>query len=203
MRYVFLDVDGVLNNRYTKNGPDSGYVYGAVALDFKNIDVFKKIMSLLYKKYGGKEKVKIVLSSSWRNGRDKDGNIVRLKKDVFMDALDKYLAEKDLSIDDGTPRLNFWHGRGAEIIAFLNEQTEPVDGYLVLDDHFADDFSHYKITRHWVQTKYSTIAGVGGLQDKHIEYALRTMEHPLKEDELEMIRTFPTDDVGRCFMPNS
>ncbi len=183
MRYVFLDVDGVLNNQYTKNDKDKGYVYRLAALDFYNISILKEFLDKLYEKYG-KDDIKLILSSSWRD------NGMTYNPLSLRGILDTYLAKWDISIDEELPELPFEYNRGAEICSYLKSKQSKLEGYLVLDDHFFDDYKKYKITRHWVQTVWESTAGIGGLQKKHIKYALRMMDNKIKDDEWKTINDF-------------
>lgn len=180
MRYVFLDVDGVLNNRYTKNSPEEGYINRMAALDFHNIDILKRLMDEIYDKYG-RNKVKLILTSSWRAGGE-------IKMNSLRHILDFYLAKWGVLIDEEVMDLPYKYNRGAEICNYLNLHSDDLEGYLVLDDYYFDDFDAYRIPRHWVHTVYESSAGKGGLQSKHIPYALKMMANPIKEDEWDIIR---------------
>lgn len=187
MRYVFLDVDGVLNSDYTKD-----YVLGFIALDHRNISIFADLMRQIYTLYG-KEQVKLILSSSWRAGRDRFGNFKA--GDAFRTTLDEFLAKENILIDDETPQI-LDGGRGHEIMQYLLDEYRKgrsVDGYLVLDDHYFLDFKSLFITRHWVQSQCRTSAGTGGLLPKHIKPALAAIARPMNEDELELLQHFSLD----------
>ena len=118
MRYVFLDVDGVLNSDYTKD-----YVLGFIALDHRNISIFADLMRQIYTLYG-KEQVKLILSSSWRAGRDRFGNFKA--GDAFRTTLDEFLAKENIVIDDETPQI-LDGGRGHEIMQYLSDEYRKAD----------------------------------------------------------------------------
>ena len=176
MRYVFLDVDGVLNSRYTTN--DNGKIKGLAAIDYRNLAAFNTLMQELYKRYG-KQDVKIILSSSWRIGSYRG-------KNTFRDMLNEELRKYRLFIHDITPDLPMGE-RGIEISTYLSGKLGILGGYLVLDDVFYTDYKPY-ITRHWVQTSYETLSGRGGFHEKHIKYALKMIEAPVKSDELNYLK---------------
>ena len=187
MRYVFLDVDGVLNNRYTKNDSKTGYLEGLASIDFKNMDCFRAIMDRFYKKYG-EENVRIVLSSSWRAGEDAK-DIERYRYSLRR-ILDIYLEKWGLKIDEEIPILPYEYSRGAEIVNYLSSHLTDLENYIVLDDHIFEDFKKYHILRHLVQSSYDSRGGFGGLLEKHINYAERIMANEIKDDELESIKDF-------------
>ncbi len=172
MYYVFFDVDGVLNNDFTKDR--IGFYLG---LDDKNLAVFKRLMDRLYEEKG-RENVSLILSSSWRMGISQ--HEFKASPNELQTALKSKLAELDLAIDDITPDLNDFC-RGREISEYLSDKT--VDGYVVLDDNVFYDFKEFKTTAHLVQT-----SSRDGLQDKHIEKALETINRPLTEQEQKRLR---------------
>lgn len=179
MRYVFLDVDGVLNSKHTKEGMNQ-----IAVLDVKNLKAFKQIMNAFYEKYG-RENVKIILSSSWRAGTtgyiDRFGNYhINDKERRF---LDNTLKVFDLYIDDETPEDI---GRGKEISMYLAGHLDDLEGYVVFDDYLFSDFKQFYITRHLVKTSYYNMNG--GLLDKHMKYANRMMEKALKDDEIRLLK---------------
>ena len=185
MRYVFLDVDGVLNNAYTINEPRHGYIKGFAAIDFCNLDYFDELMKSLYAQYG-RSNVKIILSSSWRaNVRKKytQGN-----EDPFRALLDEFLASKDLYVYDEIPFLTDDYSRGTEIIAYLSAHVVDLEGYIVLDDICYKDYKALKVTRHLIQTSYKNRAGSAGLQRRHIPYAMAMMEQKITKLEMMKIR---------------
>ena len=177
MRYVFLDVDGVLNSKHTTELID-----GFIPLDPVNISAFRILMERLYDTYG-KDNILLVLASSWRAGKDKYGN--RREGDIFLATLKSILNENGIPLDDETPELV--GGRGEEIVQYLSE-TSSVEGYLVLDDYHSRDFDEFFITRHWFKTLNESENGTGGFLEEHIEYALAKIQKPLMQDEIQMLR---------------
>lgn len=172
MYYVFLDVDGVLNNNSTKD-----CIGRYLGLDDKNLAIFKRLMDKIYEEKG-RENVSLILSSSWRVGISQ--HEFKANPDELQTALKKKLSDLDLVIDDISPYLNDFC-RGREIGEYLSDKE--VDGYVVLDDNVFYDFKEFKTTAHLVQTSF-----MYGLQDKHIEKALEMINRPLAEQEQKRLR---------------
>ncbi len=108
--YYFLDIDGVLNNRYMwKNG---------YSIDPKAVENLALLLSY-------DDNPKIVLSSTWRTGFDISGNVV--SNDILSDELKKY----GLKINDVTPTGKD-KTRQDEIMYYIRRHG--VGEYLVLDD---------------------------------------------------------------------
>ena len=121
MRYIFLDVDGVLNHAATK-----ARINGYRSVDHANVETLK-LMTDLFGMEFGKENIKLVLSSSWRYNQDLDGNF--LADNEFRKELDRVLSEFDLRIDDETPILSAVE-RGKEIACYLSDKAAACEGYL-------------------------------------------------------------------------
>ena len=171
MYYVFLDVDGVLNNNSTKD-----LIGRYLGLDDKNLAVLKRLMDKIYEEKG-RENVSLILSSSWRIGISQHEFMAN--PDELQTALKRKLKELDLVIDDITP--HFCDYRGLEISTYLSDKE--VDGYVVLDDDLFYDFKEFKTTAHLVRTSF-----MYGLQDKHIEKALELINKPLTEQEQKRLK---------------
>lgn len=171
MRYIFLDVDGVLNNDYTKPNEKNLY-HNLEILDYDNVFFFKELMDKVYTKYG-KDNVKIILSSTWRHNMSM--KLDKVESNGAREALDKYLAGFDIKIDDETPPLIF---RGKEIWTYLKEQekTEKIEGIVIIDDIFFLDFWDYGLTPYFVQTSAFPRNGCGGFREKHISKVIEKLE---------------------------
>ena len=96
MRIVFLDVDGVLNCRSTKERHR-----GFIGIDSLHVEILSRIIE----KSDREEKTELVLSSSWRIGQDRNGSDI---PDGYRYLMNK-LSEYHLRIYDDTPRLK-WGG---------------------------------------------------------------------------------------------
>lgn len=127
MKYIFLDVDGVLNNEkytkkcYNKNGKKSFWCEN-VPFDPKCLKRLAKIVK--------KTKAKIILTSTWR---------LDMKS---MAVLEARIAEYGLRISGETENIN--HIRGLEIKEWLenNDFNWNTDDFIVLDDEVNDITSY-------------------------------------------------------------
>ena len=149
MKVVFLDVDGVLNCRYSKST-----INGCIGIDKSKVKRLKRIA----KESGAK----IVLISSWKYGwskREED-------KDSFAKYLDSKLKKENIFIYDKTTDNEADRGHG--IIEWLKGKR--VTSWVVLDDEEFEDYSEYGIVGHLVKTSFYDERG--GLQDEHVEKAL-------------------------------
>ena len=175
LRIIFLDVDGVLNCETTKES------YGRyIGVEGKKISILKKIID------GSCEEVetKIVLSSTWRVGVNRDGTIVPMMYQYLQDRLKDY----GLAIYNRTPYIKlkpYAHGdnRGEEIAVWLISHLElHITGYLVLDDCVFPDYERYGIMPHLLKTAGNGTEGGGGLQEYHIKQALEILSKPIASD---------------------
>lgn len=125
-KYIFLDVDGVLNNKkhYKKLHKKYGGKFFAESMPFnpRSLKNLRKIVK--------KTNAKIIISSSWR--RDPECMIV----------LKARLTEYGLKIHDTTKFIN--GSRGLEITEWLNRRHNSYK-YIIIDDNTYDsmDVSHF------------------------------------------------------------
>lgn len=139
VKTVFLDVDGVLNDKYTHETERTPEGYTGV--DEKYIRNLKHIID--------ETKAEIVLSSDWRDEWHHNGIH---GKDMFylIDKLGKY----GLVIADKTPghtKSRGYSGRGGEIGRYLKAHPE-IKSYVILDDNDFFDFSDPPCKGHVVIT---------------------------------------------------
>ncbi len=114
-KLIFLDIDGVLNNDYTKEK----------FAGFTGIDV--RLRDMFLKWYNDRGDVRIVLSSSWR---------IPTAYGDFVG----HLIDNGLSFIGETPHLK-GIGRGHEIQAWLLANTVPEETkYAILDDLGPSEF---------------------------------------------------------------
>ncbi len=150
--YIFLDIDGVLNNAaffenlYEKEKND----LTLNQLDDENVQAFRK----LHRKISEVFDTQIVISSSWRN----------LKKKLL-----RSLEEKRLDIENLEYTGKDEHeGRGLEIKKFLNGKDD-VLGYVILDDE-VEDIKVYINDKHIVETDFYA----DGLTNNHVNKFLNS-----------------------------
>lgn len=118
--YIFLDIDGVLNNEnytalcYMKH--HKAMYCNDIPFDSRNLEVLKYLCdNLAYD-------VKIILSSSWR------------LRQIDYEIVNSRLAEYGLEVYDKTPTINM--ERGVEIKEFLKDNKYA--DFLILDDEDFD-----------------------------------------------------------------
>ena len=114
MKYVFLDVDGVLNSEQDR-----------FSIDLETDEHLHHLKNII-----DATGAKIILSSSWRMGLCDGRNQVLVKR----------LAEFGLSIEDMTPVLGEYWGRGQEIREWLlsHDYDRDADKFVILDDEAFD-----------------------------------------------------------------
>lgn len=178
MYYIFLDVDGVLNQSSTKatlKAPSNPYT-SFKGIDPRNLEIFAELVTTLKNKYS----ISIVLSSSWHYDTDREGNHV---DNIFRNELVKQLASIGVTLDADTPIIDESR-RGMEIAMYIVSLDELPEGYVILDDIVFNDFSAYRAMRHLVQTDYYL-----GLTKKHIRIANKILGSGLTEKEKSFIKT--------------
>lgn len=151
-KVIFLDIDGVLNS-YTYYEKLSTNEMLADSLDRDCV----QRLSHIVKATGAK----LVLSSSWRVGWDKDPG----QCDEACTELSHILSEYNMEIFDKTP---FLGSRGKEIRRWL--LFHPFTRYVILDD--ADiDWKKYQLQKNLVKTDFDN----GALQDEHVRRAIEIL----------------------------
>ena len=172
MKVVFLDVDGVLNCKNTKEviWRDNGK-QGFHGVEDGKTELLAEIVKTT--------DAVIVLSSTWRLNKVKS----IFDNYLFLDDLDdeeydespdksayKYLEmrlkQHGLEIYDDTPDSGGAYSRGKEINQWLEAHPE-VTGYVILDDEEFRDFETYGLTDHVVYTTYAK-----GLTKKQVKEAI-------------------------------
>lgn len=139
MKVIFLDVDGVINCRTTKER-----IRGYIGVEQEKIALIREIVDAT--------NAKIVLSSTWRldyiwHKEDKSVNL-----DTY-NYLEEELAKQALDIFDVTPRHNdSWRGR--EIQDWIDNCGQEIESYVVIDDEIYDISKEHK--GHIIQTSWST-----------------------------------------------
>jgi hypothetical protein len=145
-KYVFLDIDGVLNSdRYVKSRAqvDTNDLWTLEDIDPAAVG----ILNALVEKSGAK----VVISSSWRHHHS-------------LEEIRALLGERGFrgNVLDATPRL-FGESRGTEIRTWLRVQVHEAHSFVVLDD----DPATGELDARWVLTD-----PVVGLTDADVERAL-------------------------------
>lgn len=133
-RFIFLDVDGVLNCMSTRERTPGGFI----GIEMRKVYILRQAAE----RCGAK----IVLSSSWKNcwvrgydhAPDEDGQ-------YLIDTL----AVAGLSLEGFT--VDRRRNRGEGILDYLREH--PCSGYVILDDE-PFDFEQVGIDDHWLRTSF-------------------------------------------------
>lgn len=158
--YIFLDIDGVLNNmEYWNECFARHQVKGIMSMNCFPFDpkCLNNLMKLNQKLQKQNYNVKIVLSSTWRLN-DYDVAIVNSR-----------LAEYGMRISERTLSLSSGN-RGLEIKHFLNEEGMPkADNYFILDDEIKDIVEQFEEI-HIINTNFNT-----GFDNEKLEEAMRKL----------------------------
>ena len=157
-KVIFLDVDGVLNCRSTKD-----ICCGYVGIDDNKVALLKEIVDATG--------AVIVLVSSWKewwtpNPKHKSN------QDEMATYLDEKLAKQGLIIRDKTNDGNSFR-RGKGILRFIETQKEvgiDINKYVILDDEMFD-YLETKMTRHLIRTSFEQ----NGLERKHVKKAIEKL----------------------------
>ena len=178
-KYIFLDIDGVLNSEEMLNHKPFPKCRGIMGIEKSKVKRLKQIVEAT-----GAE---IVLTSSWKKSFDAfKRNGYRVDKydlnDLWVEELEelgyfgKYLSNKlydqKLRVSDTTSRYernpNY---RGNGILAYLKDHS--AEAYVILDDeNFRDYQSRPAIQDHLVLTDYMT-----GLSDDDVEKAIKILSN--------------------------
>ena len=155
IKIIFLDIDGVLNCRSTK---DTCIKY--VGIEDKKVSLLKEIVD--------RTDSKIVLVSSWKFRWYKE-SFLKDEQDELANYLDDKLSKQGLSIYDKTLDYDCLdRGEGTlEYIAHLKRKGIEVDSYVIIDDELFD-YKKTKLTKRLIQTSYDK----DGLNHRHVKKAI-------------------------------
>lgn len=160
MKYLFLDVDGVLNNADTTDKTPMGFTGIS--------DILVEHLAKIIAATG----TKIILSSDWKV----EWNNVEFCCSEDAIYLNQKLKKQGLHITNRTydekPYDYFYTDRGVGIHRFLDSIPD-YEGYVVLDDHLFADFDE-DIRKHFVHTD-----GEVGLTEQDVELAIKILNNNL------------------------
>ena len=139
MKYIFLDIDGVLNNEHTKENNPSGYA----GISMKLVCNLRRIVEAT--------DAKIILTSSWKYGWNQncfccDDDVIYLLDKLEKCGLSIYDRTYDEKLEDF-----FYTDRGVGIRHFLESHND-MEGYVIIDDHLFMDFDEEQ-KNHFVHTE--------------------------------------------------
>ena len=156
MKYLFLDVDGVLNTPTSKSRCAGHYI----GIDNARVLLLKHIIE--------ETGAEIVLHSSWKEFWEKEAHR-KWMQDEFAIYLDKKLRAAELVAVDKTP--DFADGRylsrGEGIAEFLNARSW--ESFVILDD-LQFDYDSCGLTDHFVKTDKNS-----GLTEELAEKAIQIL----------------------------
>jgi len=155
-KYIFLDVDGVLNSEAWLLNTRDEYAIN----DYDDID--DNCLAMLASIVDRNPGTRIVLSSSWRHDiefEDGEAKSEDVSTKILLDKLDKL----GLKLYDKTPtffskfaRLGVkckWT-RDYEILSYVGSHLEDGDSFVIFDDENID--THKVFNKRFIRTKFST-----------------------------------------------
>lgn len=145
MKVIFLDVDGVLNNDYTKTYTKSG-------AEFVDDYLIERLKALI-----AATDATVIMSSSWRYGLT-----CARHHDDFVELIEK-LESHGIHVSGYTPTMNTAH-KSVEIKQYLLEHPE-VDKFVILDDDEIELFPEQHVE---TLNRY-------GLTDENVEEAIKIL----------------------------
>lgn len=155
MKIIFLDVDGVLNTKFTK-----ARCNGYIGIDENKLPFLKQIVD--------KTSAEIVLISTWKEHWERLSSRKYLQ-DAFANQLDKKLNSVGLKVLDKTEdsRDGVWYSRGEGILDYL--AYHKVSSFVILDD-LQFDYDGCELTDNFVQTNEKD-----GLTSEHVKKAIEIL----------------------------
>lgn len=155
MKVIFLDVDGVLNCRYS-----TARIHGCLGIDPVLVDRLSHIVS--------ETGAKVVLTSTWKLDWKPYSNICELN--AFGQYMVNSLLDRNIEIIDKTTEKDM-SLRGEGILDWLNSHPD-VDSFVILDDELFD-YRKCKLLPYVVKSRFYTEDG--GLTEEHVEQAIKIL----------------------------
>lgn len=161
MKYIFLDIDGVLNTYtgkqdYVTNYSDSDKYrtvkYDGIPFDFLEVRILRKLHEIVYK-----TGAVIVGVSSWFSMRD------TLYENQMMEQITKALS---LPIYDISDYFGGGKARGRGVISWLNKNNynPEKDSFVIIDD-----------SQQYYDFEIKAVNSRQGLTDKYVQYAINIL----------------------------
>lgn len=154
MNYIFLDIDGVMNNQIdwlwkVNNGQRDNRMFCD--------DAWSRLSQVVHE-----TGAKVVLSSSWRLAfqNTPDGLDIIVKKDGYAMRLMHYFEKYDIPVIGRTTE--YYDYRGKQITQYVKEHFSSDDKWIVLDDEDCDMYGVPK--EQIIKTEFDT-----GLLPEHCE----------------------------------
>lgn len=174
MKVIFLDFDGVLN---TDTFIDEQKLCGALSNSIASFmyrraeELDPKALARLFQIVHATD-AKIVLVTTWKEWHSiADISTMMIEAGYLgvppiIDATHRFDNKKLRQVN--RPILS----RGEQVDQWLNETTESIEGYLIIDDSV--DYSAYQKHKHMIMTDADL-----GLEEKHIKEAIEILSQPL------------------------
>jgi hypothetical protein len=151
-KYIFLDIDGVLNCNNTTDD-----CFGMTGIE----DRLVKKLSTIVNATGAE----IVLTSTWRDYWESDK---KESQDAEGTYLDEKLLKQGLHISAKTDP-DWLYKRGEGIVEWLKDKN--VESFVILDDE-PHDYKEVNLEQHWIQT-YDV--NDGGITDEDVVKAIKIL----------------------------
>ena len=151
MKVIFLDVDGVLNNRHTRVTTSDGWCF----VDDHLVAQLKRLLNL--------SGARLVLSSTWREGWHQEDES---KNDISFTELRDKFNQFGIEIFDRTGEMRMHRWQSIKEF-FERPRKDVIEHYVILDDW--NDMGEF--SNHLVLTNPST-----GLTEEDIQKALKILE---------------------------
>ena len=161
MKLIFLDVDGVLNYGGCKSRAPSG----CLGIEEEKVKLLRQIID--------KTGAIVVLTSTWKTEWFPTAFISELPKDGRY--LEETLAKYNVFIRAKTEDQS-WSQRGLGILDFLNNWSEPVESFVIIDDE-AFDFKNVGLKNKHVKTSFAD-----GLLQRHVAQAINILNQDNNKD---------------------
>lgn len=153
-KFIFLDIDGVLNNRRTHTVKP----YDVPGISKCNLDVLKEIAE--------RTGTRPVLISDWRLSFDS-----RDHKQAMAGYITKKLLSIGLTLDLVSTEYRY-SDRTLDIKHWI--ESHPTSGYVILDDMNFDGYCDPAVYPHWIRPDSKK-----GLVPAHADEAVRIMDGPV------------------------
>ena len=163
-KYIFLDIDGVLNSEHTL---DQTSEHNASIICDQYLENLRYIVE--------KTDAKLILSSSWRVYFE---STIDDPEHSYGVQLVQALAKHNLKLHNTTPFIKgqFSNERGLEIKTYIDQHK--IKNYVVIDDEKFSDFEKHLDMSRFIQTKFgdeTTTIEKEGLNKKIAEKAIEIL----------------------------
>ena len=161
MKLIFLDIDGVLNYVGCKSRAPSG----CLGIEEEKVKLLRKIID--------KTGAIVILTSTWKTEWFPTAFISELSKDGQY--LERELAKHNVFIRAKTEDPS-WSQRGLGILDFLNNWSEPVESFVIIDDE-SFDFKEVDLKNKHVKTSFAN-----GLLLRHVAQSINILNQDNNKD---------------------